>query len=265
MIKLIASDMDGTLLDSQKKLNPEFYSLLEKLKLRGIVFVAVSGRDMNSLKRVFKGIEDEIILASNNGNFITYKDEVIFKNSIEKDKLSKIQKIIRKTAKHYTIYCGTDKLYSESIIPVIVGIKYKLKIKKVRDITTIDDDIIKVTSIGKKNMLEKSLKALDFLKDELMITPSGPQCFDICQHGGTKKQGIKILQEKFNVSYDETMVFGDHLNDLEMMQSAYYSFAMKNAKEEVKENARFIAKTNDENGVVEAIKKVVFENEATVV
>ncbi|MGL5345762.1 MAG: HAD family hydrolase [Peptostreptococcaceae bacterium] len=265
MIKLIASDMDGTLLNSEKNLNPEFHSLLKKLKSKGIIFAAVSGRDMNSLKRVFKDIDEDIILASNNGNFITYKGEVIFNNSIEKNKLGKIQKIIRKTAKHSTIYCGREKIYSESFIPAIMGRRYKLKVDVVKDITNIKDDIIKVTTIGNKSRLEKSLKELENLKKELMITMSGPQCFDICKLGGTKEQGIKILQDKFSINFDETMVFGDHLNDLEMMQSAYYSFAMENAKDEVKQKARFIAKTNDENGVVDAIKKVVFENEATVV
>ena len=53
------------------------------------------------------------------------------------------------------------------------------------------------------------------------------------------------------------MVFGDYLNDLEMMKSAYHSYAMKNAHEELKKVARFEAKSNDENGVVLAIKEAV--------
>ena len=56
------------------------------------------------------------------------------------------------------------------------------------------------------------------------------------------------------------MVFGDHMNDLQMMDYAYFSHAMENAEKEVKSRARFIAKTNDENGVIEAIKKHVIEN-----
>ena len=90
-----------------------------------------------------------------------------------------------------------------------------------------------------------------------MITKSGTTCFDICRLGGTKKQGINILQEMFNVGYDETMVFGDHMNDLEMMNSAYYSYAMENAKEDVKKTARFIASNNDDDGVIKVIKEVV--------
>ena len=105
-------------------------------------------------------------------------------------------------------------------------------------------------------MINKSLKDLEKLNDKLMITKSGTTCFDICRLGGTKKQAINILQDMFNIRYDETMVFGDHMNDLEMMSSAYYSFAMENAEEDVKKNARFIADTNDNDGVINAIKEV---------
>ena len=80
MIKLIASDMDGTLLNSKKTLNPSVYSILKKLKQKDIIFVAISGRDIFSLKEIFKDVEEDIVYASNNGNYITYKDEVIFEN-----------------------------------------------------------------------------------------------------------------------------------------------------------------------------------------
>lgn len=264
MIKLIASDMDGTLLDSNKNINPEFNHILADLKYKNIIFAAVSGRDIVSLKNVFKDIDEDIILASNNGNLIVYKDEVLFENYIEKEKIAKIAQIVRKNSRRFTMYCGKDNIYSESIMPAMIGIKYKLKIKVVRDITKIDDKIIKVTTFGKEKMINKSLDAFKGLKDELMITPSGKACFDICRLGGDKKQAIEILQEKFGIKYDETMVFGDHMNDLEMMESAFYSYAMENAKEEIKDKARFIAKTNDENGVVEAIKEVALKKEATI-
>ena len=257
MIKLIASDMDGTLLNSNKRLSPNIYDILKKLKDKGIIFVAISGRDIFSLKEIFKDVEEDIIYAANNGNYITYKDEVIFENYIENDILHKAVKIIRKTAKHNTIYCAKETIYSESIIPNIIGKKWNIKVKYVRDITKISDKILKISTFGNKKIINRSLEEVSKLNDELMITKSGTTCFDICRLGGTKKQGINILQEMFNVAYDETMVFGDHMNDLEMMSSAYYSYAMENAEEDVKKNARFIAGNNDDDGVIKVIKEVV--------
>lgn len=258
MIKLIASDMDGTLLNSNKQLSPSLYGILKKLNDKGIVFVAISGREIFSLKEIFKDVEEDIVYASNNGNYITYKDEVIFENYIENNMVDKVAKIIRKKAKYNTIYCSKDTVYSESIIPCIVGKKWKLKVKYVRDITKVEDKILKITTFGNEKIINRALEALSELNDKLMITKSGSTCFDICKLGGTKKQGINILQKRFNVGYNETMVFGDHMNDLEMMSSAYYSYAMENAEEEVKKNARFIAETNDDDGVIKAIKEVAF-------
>ncbi len=256
MIKLIASDMDGTLLSSDKKINEEFYEVLKELKKRNILFVAVSGRELFSLKKVFKGVENDIVFAANNGNLIEYNREILFENYIPKEKVHKVAPIIRKHSKHNTMYCSKDRLYSESILPKFVARKWGLKIKFVRDITKIEDDLLKITTFGNQKIIDNGLEKVNALKDELMITPSGQFCFDICTLGGTKKNAIEILQKKFNIKYEETMVFGDHMNDLEMMESAYYSYAMENAKEELKKSARFVAKSNDENGVVEAIKEV---------
>ena len=205
MIKLIASDMDGTLLNSNKHLSPSVHGVLKKLKDKGIIFVAISGRDIFSLKEIFKDIEIDIVYASNNGNYITYKDEVIFENYIENDMVDKVAKIIRKKAKHNTIYCS-------------------------KDTTKVEDKMLKITTLGNKKIINRTLEAVNELNDKIMITKSGSTCFDICKLDGTKKQGIKILQDKFNVRYNETMVFGDHMNDLEMMSSAYYSYAMENAE-----------------------------------
>ena len=261
MIKLIASDMDGTLLNSNKHLSPSIHGILNKLREKGIIFVAISGRDIFSLKEIFKDVEEDIVYASNNGNYITYKDEVIFENYIDNSMVDKVAKIIRKKAKHNTIYCSKDTIYSESIIPGIVGRKWNLKVKYVRDITKVEDKILKITTFGAEKIINRALEAVSELNDKLMITKSGTTCFDICRLGGTKKQGINILQEIFNVGYNETMVFGDHMNDLEMMSSAYYSYAIENAEEEVKKNARFIAGTNDNDGVINVIKEVALYEE----
>ena len=65
----------------------------------------------------------------------------------------------------------------------------------------------------------------------------------------------KIIQENYNISFDETMAVGDYLNDFEMMQNCKYSYAMENAHPKLKEICNYRAKSNDEDGVVDAIKK----------
>ena len=86
---------------------------------------------------------------------------------------------------------------------------------------------------------------------------SGEIWLDITAKGVNKGVAINKIQEMLDIDHKETMVFGDYLNDLEMMGSAYYSFAMENAHDDLKKVSRFIARSNNDNGVVEAIKEVV--------
>ena len=96
----------------------------------------------------------------------------------------------------------------------------------------------------------------------IIVRPSGVNWLDIYSSNANKGTAIDIIQKKFNISKKETMVFGDYLNDLEMMENAYYSYAMKNGHEKIKEVSNFETDfTNNENGVIETIKKYVLKNE----
>ena len=75
--------------------------------------------------------------------------------------------------------------------------------------------------------------------------------------GVNKGEAVKLLQESLNIKPEETMVFGDQLNDLEMMKQAYYSFAVGNARPEVKKAARFQTDTNVRDGVLKILKLLV--------
>ena len=76
MIKLIASDMDGTLLNNLKRVNPEFKSIIKELSSRGICFACISGRNYDRLSTIFKDINEDLIYVSDNGNYAEYKGEV---------------------------------------------------------------------------------------------------------------------------------------------------------------------------------------------
>lgn len=92
--------------------------------------------------------------------------------------------------------------------------------------------------------------------EQFKVVISGGKCLDISKKEINKGKAIKLLQKKLGILSEKTMVFGDYLNDLEMMQEAKYSFAMKNAQPEVKEVAHFITEyDNTEDGVIKTIVK----------
>ena len=102
-------------------------------------------------------------------------------------------------------------------------------------------------------MFRKVRAALD---ESLNLVTSGEGCMDTGIYGVNKGTAVAALQEMWGITPEETMVFGDQYNDVDMFDKAHYSFAMEGAVEGVKKKARFIAGSNNEGGVVKAIREI---------
>ena len=127
----------------------------------------------------------------------------------------------------------------------------------VSDLTKVEDDILKVTICDFAGSENNSNRYYDDYRDKAQIAVSGEIWLDITAKGINKGVAIEEVQELLDINHKETMVFGDYLNDLEMMSSAYHSYAMENAHDDLKKVARFRAKSNDDSGVVHAIKTML--------
>ena len=258
MIKFIATDMDGTLLNSNNEIHADFYPMFQSLKEKDIIFAAASGRQYYNLLERFKDIKDDMMFIAENGTFVVYKGKELIVNSLEKNIAKELIEIGRTIPNSYVILCGKNSAYIESHDERLIKqtAKYYERYKIVEDLTSIDDDILKVTICDFNGSENNSNSYFDEYRDKVQITVSGEIWLDIVAKGINKGVAINEIQNLLNIDYKETMVFGDYLNDLEMMSSAYHSYAMANAHETLKKAARFIAKSNDENGVIQAIKSV---------
>ena len=258
MIKFIATDMDGTLLNSNNEIHADFYPMFQSLKEKDIIFAAASGRQYYNLLERFKDIKDDMMFIAENGTFVVYKGKELIVNYIEKNIAKELIEIGRTIPNSYVILCGKNSAYIESHDERLIKqtAKYYERYKIVEDLTSIDDDILKVTICDFNGSENNSNNYFDEYRDKVQITVSGEIWLDMVAKGINKGVAINEIQNLLNIDYKETMVFGDYLNDLEMMSSAYHSYAMANAHDTLKKAARFIAKSNDENGVIQAIKSV---------
>ncbi|WP_411168715.1 HAD family hydrolase [Clostridium sp. MB05] len=259
MIKFIASDMDGTLLNEKNEINKEFFDIFNKLIEKDIIFAAASGRQYYNLLKRFENIKDKMMFIAENGTFVVYNGEEILVNSLEKKVAINLIEIGRKIKNSYVIVCGKKSAYIENADERFVKEtkKYYERYEIVDDLTKIEDDILKVTICDFSGSEFNSNNYYNEYRDKLQVTVSGEIWLDITAKGVNKGVAINKIQDMLGISHKETMVFGDYLNDLEMMGSAYYSYAMENAHDDLKKVSRFIAKSNNDNGVVEAIKEVV--------
>lgn len=258
MIKFIATDMDGTLLNSNNEIHADFYPMFQSLKEKDIIFAAASGRQYYNLLERFKDIKDDMMFIAENGTFVVYKGKELIVNSLEKNIAKELIEIGRTIPNSYVILCGKNSAYIESHDERLIKqtAKYYERYKIVENLTSIDDDILKVTICDFNGSENNSNNYFDEYRAKVQITVSGEIWLDMVAKGINKGVAINEIQNLLNIDYKETMVFGDYLNDLEMMSSAYHSYAMANAHDTLKKAARFIAKSNDENGVIQAIKSV---------
>jgi len=262
MIKLIATDMDGTLLDGEGKLPKDFFSTLEKLKAKNIKFVVASGRPYVTLNRNFQPISDELYFICDNGAFIVENGQVISIDIMDKTKVNEIIKCCADISNIEIVLCGIKGTYQNRLSKDFekeIG-KYYFENKIVEDLTTVEDDIFKVTICDLNNSATNSFKILNpkFNKD-FMIVVSGATWLDLMGKGMNKGSALEKIQLESGISYEETMVFGDFYNDVEMLKKAHYSFVMENANEDMKQYGNFTANKNTENGVIKAIEEYVLK------
>ena len=251
MIKLIASDMDGTILKDKNEIHEEFYKVFQELKKQNIIFAAASGRQYYTLAKRFEKIKDDMMFIAEYGTIVVYKGEELLLNALDKETAIELIKIGRDIKESYVVLCGKKSAYIESKDERLIKEveKYYEEYKIVNDLTKVEDDILKVTICDFIGSEENSYTYYNDYKEKLQVSVSGQIWLDITDKGVNKGLAINKLQELLNIKHEETMVFGDYLNDLEMMESAYH--------DDLKKVARFRAKKNTENGGVEKIKEVL--------
>lgn len=259
-IRFIATDIDGTLLNSKNELNDEFYPVFRELCEKGILFAAASGRQYYNLKRQFSAIEDDLIFIAENGNYVNYQNNELLVHTLSADHVKELILKAENIPNCYTILCGTEGAYIQSDNP-----EFLAQLKKYYTVFTFVDslydvahkDILKVTIC---DLVDAETNSYTYFKEDenrFRVKVSGKIWLDISEAGGDKGRAIRLIQEKYDILPEETMVFGDYLNDLEMLQQAYYSFAMANAHPRVLETARFKTLSNDADGVLHILKNLL--------
>lgn len=259
MIKLIVSDIDGTLLrDGENQVNPELFDVIMELKKKKkIQFAAASGRQAASIEYTFKPIQKEIFYVAENGSYLGCLGRTLFLYPIERELANDVIRDIRKDPELEVMVSSAKGSYLETgnqefIKWMTEG--YRYRIMHVEDVTAIDDEVIKIAAYRKQEIQEASGWLFDRYADKLNMTISGEMWMDCMKKGVNKGEAVKTLQESLGILPEETMIFGDQLNDIEMLQRAYYSFAVGNAREEVKKAARFQTDTNVRDGVLKILK-----------
>lgn len=261
-IKLVVSDMDGTLLDSNANLPPNFYELWERMQKHNIVFCAASGRQIHNMKIKFPvpSIMEKIYFVAENGAYATHKNTELIELTLQKEDVIKFRKIALKIPDTYIVLSGKKYAYIENCEPAFLEKlkSYSGHLLESNDISKIDDDsLFKFTICDLKNPLHNSLPHFTQFRENFQVECSGTKWMDITRKEATKANAIKFIQQKLNISPKETIVFGDYFNDLQMLKDCPNSYAMTNAPQTIKDACKHIAPSNENGGVAIILDKIL--------
>ena len=260
MIKLIVSDIDGTLVNNQKEIPNSFWDVFKTIEQKGILFCAASGRQLQSLHELFAPIKERIAYAPDNGASLIYQGKTLFERPIAFTSFFPILRTCNEIQQIGVALCGKKSAYiktdDEWIFDEIA--RHYPAHTRVTDFVAIDDEIFKITVCDRGISRLNSYQYLKKYANEFNVVVSGEIWLDITGKDVNKGDAIAHLQSQLNITPDETVVFGDHLNDVELIQQATYSYAMLNAQEELKALANYVTEyDNNHAGVVRALEKLL--------
>lgn len=255
-IRLIAVDMDGTLLDDDKQIHDEFWPLLDELASRGIALCPASGRQFAALRRQIG--RPELVYIAENGAYVVRDDVEVSSETLPLSVARDAIQVLR-NATHLdvgTVLCGKRSAYVERTDEAFLSQvrPYYALFEHVDDLLAVEDEILKV-AVHDFGLVDEGAGPLLAHFDGAVV--SGKHWVDVMNAVADKGLALRHVQDTLGVTREQTMAFGDYFNDVGLLDAAAWSFAMDNAHPEVRAHARFVAPANTANGVVRTIRSVL--------
>lgn len=260
-IKLIATDMDHTLLTEKGAFPPDFDEVIEDLARAKIKLAIASGRPLYTLEKSFANKRDKIIFIADNGGIISLNGQVIFKSLLNPPTVQELLNFTKENTSAIAILCALDNAYISSENKKYEHFlkKFYTKISLVNNLKDYINNVDKFTIYFPKKDSQDFYEKLFKPKYQtlLSVTVGDTVWIDLMNLGINKGGALKILGKHLQIDSQEMMAFGDTYNDIEMLKSVDYSYIVANASPEMSQYAKFIAPANDEFGVTQIIRKVV--------
>lgn len=256
MIKLIACDLDGTLLlNGSQKLEPEVFSLIHQLTKQGILFAAASGRQYANLQRLFAPVKDEIAYICENGCLVIYQGKVLYKAELSRELGQEILHSIWNKDTAEILLSGENTSYLQPKKPSYAAHMRDVvgnNVTVVENIFQTKEPYFKI-SVYEEEGIEKSESYWkEQFQDKVTVVTSGNAWLDMAPKGVNKGTALFVLQKACKITPQECMAFGDHYNDAEMLQAVEYGFAMDSGQEGIRKLCKYHTPK-----VEEILKKVI--------
>ncbi|MEX2785452.1 Cof-type HAD-IIB family hydrolase [Streptococcus sp. H49] len=264
MIKVVATDMDGTFLNSRNDYDRKHFKVLfEKMTDQGIRFVSISGNQYYQIQSFFPELKDRITFVGENGAYIVENGSFIKSHRLSNDTVRLVlDYLIENKFDHELVLCGEQSAYILQASAQEVKDYFSIYYHRLTAVETFaqlpDDNFMKFSFNTPENQTYAIVDALnDKLEGKVVAVTSGHGNIDVIAEGVNKGTAMAYLLDRWGVTAEELAAFGDGGNDIEMLKLAKYSYAMSNGSADVKAAASAIAPSNDDSGVLKTIEKLL--------
>ena len=267
MIRLIATDIDGTLVkDSTACVYPEIFSAICEWTDRGGYFCVASGRQYYSIRHMFEQVSDRIIYLAENGAHVRYRERDILVQKMRRDYVEELMTQLRKYYDECDVIVSSTRgslieSHNEEFIKFIEE-GYRNKYRIVDDVLAEPEEIIKIAIRRQGSIRELGESVLiPQWQDKIKACMAGEEWVDFMDASVDKGNALKVIQEYLGVPKAETMAFGDNDNDIGLLRAAEESYAVENARDSVKATAKHICPSYHEKGVYRVIEKMLWKQD----
>ncbi len=261
MIKLVAIDLDGTLLNQNHTVSEINKMAILRAKEKNIKIVLCSGRTIHNLLGFAKeleinGVEDYVVGYNGAGAVKVHNEEFIYNESLRGNDAKIIARICDEVDANYTVHT-----FYESMTPRLNPYSIEesglngvpLLLQHPRELPD-EDMVTKVLILDDPKKIDGyETHIRDNLSEHYHVVRTMPIYLEVLKKGVNKFSGIKAVADLHQIKKEEIMAMGDAPNDLEIIKEAGIGIAMKNAQESIRDQADFITRTNEENGVAYAL------------
>ena len=259
MIKLIATDMDGTWLREDKELFEKEFQIMQD---RDIKFVIASGNQYENILDRFPKANKNMYYVAENGALVAHGNEILQISDLSDEDYQTMLEIVEKLP-YNAIVAGVTSAYVEKSSGKEFAEdlkKYVKKIQVVDSLNDIDDRIFKVSLRVPEDEMPKVLDKLREDYPQIGFVSGASTAIDMQTKGMNKAVGLEYLGKKLKIKSSEMVTFGDSGNDIPMLDFAKYSYAMENGMAIAKEHAKYLAPSNNDNGVLRVLNEYLDKN-----
>ena len=266
-IKLIATDMDGTLLDPKGQVDlPRLEKILDQLEERGIRFVIATGNEIHRVKQLLGHLTERVVLIVANGARIFEGNQLLQAQTWDDDMVNRALEFFkgRECQDQFVVTSMNGGFVKEGTVftqlenfmtPEMIELFYQ-RMNFVEELEShLFGGVLKMSLVVGEERSDSVLEEINQLfNGHVQAVSSGYGCIDILQSGIHKAWGLEELLKRWNLKPEQIMAFGDSENDVEMLQLAGIAYAMENADDKAKAVATDFAPSNSQAGVYQVLE-----------